>query len=153
MMSHVKLHSSTTYHILLVDFGELPTKLIKTNAHFVLEYPLVYNSIRDKFQSLSQNVVLGNLKSFFQLDHQAYIGLYVTEPPHSTTLRNYPVWNEPAQYAFSPGHYKSFGFPADSRINFISFHSIPERCNMNPSAIMLDNFNPQVLRRYAAAPV
>ena len=91
MMSHVKVHSSTTYHILLVDFGELPTKLIKTNAHFVLEYPLVYNSIMDKFQSLSQNVVLGNLKSFFQLDHQAYIGLYVTEPPHSTTLRNYPV--------------------------------------------------------------
>ena len=44
----------------------------------MLECPL-YNSIRDKFQSLFENVVLGSLKSFFQLDHQHDISLYVIE--------------------------------------------------------------------------
>ena len=30
----------------------------------------LYNSVENKFASLFKNVVLGNLKSFFQLDHQ-----------------------------------------------------------------------------------
>jgi len=119
--------------------------IIETNAHFVSEYPL-YNSTRGKFQSLSEIVVFENLKSFFQLDLQAYIGLYVTEPPQSTTLRNYPVWNEPNVLLISP----ITSLLASRTLKSISFHSIPERCNMNPSAIMLDNINPQLLRRYAA---
>jgi hypothetical protein len=50
----------------------------------VLEGPL-QNSIRDKFLSLFENVVLENLKSFFQLEHQVDISLYVME---ATTLRH-----------------------------------------------------------------
>ena len=52
--------------------------LIEIEAHFVLECPL-YNSIRDEFPSLFENVVLGSLKSFFHLIHQVDIGLYLTE--------------------------------------------------------------------------
>ena len=48
----------------------------------MLEYPL-YNPIRDKFPSLFENVVPGNLKSFFKLDQQVDISLYLTE---ATTL-------------------------------------------------------------------
>ena len=45
----------------------------ENEAYFVLECPL-YNFIRDKFQS-----IIGSLKSFFQLDHQVEISLYLTE--------------------------------------------------------------------------
>ena len=38
----------------------------------------MYNAIREKFPSLLENVVLGSLKSFFQLDHQVDISLYLT---------------------------------------------------------------------------
>ena len=58
--------------------------IVENEAHFVLECPL-YNSIRDKFQSLFENVVLGSLKSFFQLDHQVDISLYLME---ATALRH-----------------------------------------------------------------
>ena len=37
--------------------------VVDNEAYFVLECPL-YNSIRDNFQSLFENVVLGSLKSF-----------------------------------------------------------------------------------------
>ena len=39
----------------------------------------IYNTKRDKFPSLFENVVLEGLKSFFQLDHQVDISLYLTE--------------------------------------------------------------------------
>ena len=39
----------------------------------------LYNFIKDKWQSLFENVVLGNLKSFFQLDHQVDVSLYLTD--------------------------------------------------------------------------
>ena len=42
-------------------------------------------SIRDKFPSLFENVVLGSLKSFFQLDNQVDINLYLIE---ATALRH-----------------------------------------------------------------
>ena len=48
--------------------------IVESEAHFVLECPL-YDSIRGKFQSLFDNVVLGSLKPFFQLDHQVDISL------------------------------------------------------------------------------
>ena len=35
--------------------------------------------IRDKFPSLSKNVVLGSLKSFFQLGQKVDISLYLTQ--------------------------------------------------------------------------
>ena len=38
-----------------------------------------YNSIRDKFPSLFQILVLGSLTSFFQLDHQVDFSLYLTK--------------------------------------------------------------------------
>ena len=43
-------------------------KVSWNEAEFVLECPL-YNSIGDRFLSLFQIVVLGNLMSFFQLNH------------------------------------------------------------------------------------
>ena len=43
---------------------------------------------RDKFQSLHENVVLGSLKSFFQLDHQVELDSISQRQPHSTPLRN-----------------------------------------------------------------
>ena len=49
----------------------------ENEAHFVLECPL-YNPIKDKFQSLLEKVVLRSLKSFFQLDHQVDVSLYLT---------------------------------------------------------------------------
>ena len=60
-------------------------------AHFVLELPL-YNPIIGNFSSLFENVVVGNLKSFFQLDHQVDITLYFTEAAklhHSGELDNH----------------------------------------------------------------
>ena len=47
------------------------------------------NPIRDKFLSLFENVVLGSLKPFFQLDQQVDISLYLTKAItlcHSTKL-------------------------------------------------------------------
>ena len=38
--------------------------VVENETHFVLECPL-YNPIRVMFPSLSENVVLGNLKSYF----------------------------------------------------------------------------------------
>ena len=52
--------------------------VIEFEGHFVLECPL-YDSIRDKFPSLFENVVLKSLKSFYKLDHQVDISLYLTE--------------------------------------------------------------------------
>jgi hypothetical protein len=51
---------------------------IVNEAHFVLECPL-YNRIRDKSPPQFKSVVSGNLKSFFQLDQQVNISLYLTE--------------------------------------------------------------------------
>ena len=49
----------------------------------MLECPL-YNFIRDiKFQSLFEKVILGSLKSFFKLDQQVDISMYLME---ATTL-------------------------------------------------------------------
>ena len=48
----------------------------------MLECPL-YNTIRDRFPSLFQNATLGNLKSFFQMNHQVDINFYLME---ATTL-------------------------------------------------------------------
>ena len=56
----------------------------ENEAYFMLECPL-YNPVRDKFPSLFENVVLGKLKSFFQLDQQINISLYLME---ATTLRH-----------------------------------------------------------------
>jgi hypothetical protein len=44
----------------------------------VLDRPL-YDFIRDKFQSLFENVVTWSLMSLFQLDHQVDISLYLIE--------------------------------------------------------------------------
>ena len=44
----------------------------------MLECPL-YNPIRDKFPSIFENVVLGSLQSFFQLDQRVNISLFLTE--------------------------------------------------------------------------
>ena len=56
--------------------------VIGNEAHFVLECPL-HNPSRDKSPSLFENVVVGTLKSFIQLDHQVDVSLYLTE---TTTL-------------------------------------------------------------------
>ena len=97
MLNNVAYHTSN--HRLAIEIGRWSTipisrdnrlchfcsyNVVENEAHFVLECPL-YNSIRDKFQSLFENVVLGSLKSFFQLDHQVDISLYLTE---ATALRH-----------------------------------------------------------------
>ena len=55
------------------------SNVVENEAHFVLECPL-YNQIRDKFSSLSENVVPRTwiIKSFFQLDQQVNISLCLT---------------------------------------------------------------------------
>ena len=57
---------------------------IENEAHLVLECAL-YNFSMDKFPSLFENVQLGNLESFFQLDQQVDISLYLMK---ATALRN-----------------------------------------------------------------
>ena len=49
----------------------------------MLECPLLSN----KFLSLIENGV-GSLKSFFQLDHQVDVSIYLKRLTHSTTLQN-----------------------------------------------------------------
>jgi hypothetical protein len=89
---------------------------VENEAHYVLECPL-YDPIRDKFPSLFENVVLGSLNSFFQLDHQGDISLYLKE---ATALL--PLWKisylKPSLCTFNP--IILFGF-LDFEINFISF--------------------------------
>ena len=58
--------------------------VVENEARFVLERPL-HKSIRDEFPSLFENVIIGNPKSFFQMDHQVSISLYLTE---ATALRH-----------------------------------------------------------------
>ena len=53
--------------------------VVENKAHFLLECPLLEISFL-----LFENVVLGSLKSFFQLDNQVDVGHYVTK---LTTLR------------------------------------------------------------------
>ena len=52
------------YHLFSYNAGE-------NEASFVLECPL-YNAIRNRFPSPFENVVPRGLKSFFQIDHQAW---------------------------------------------------------------------------------
>ena len=52
--------------------------VVENEAHFVLECPL-YKLIRVNFSTLFDNVVLGSLKYFIQLDHQVDINLYLME--------------------------------------------------------------------------
>ena len=58
------------------------TNVVENEAHIVLECPL-YNYITNRFPSMFDKVVLDTLKSFFQLDHQTHISLYLTK---TTTL-------------------------------------------------------------------
>ena len=44
----------------------------------MLKCPL-HNPIRDKFSSLFENAELRSLKSFFQLDHEVDVSLYLME--------------------------------------------------------------------------
>ena len=63
---------------------------------------------RDKFPSLLENVVLGSLESFFQLDHQMDINLYLMEATalcHSRELASL----KPSWCTFNP--ISLFGFP------------------------------------------
>ena len=52
--------------------------VVEDEAHFVMECPL-YIFVRKNFLSRFENVVLGRLESFFQLDHQVDISLYLKE--------------------------------------------------------------------------
>ena len=51
--------------------------VVESEAHIMLECPL-YNPIRDKFQSLFEKIVLGNLEYLFQSE-QVDISLYLTK--------------------------------------------------------------------------
>ena len=80
--------------------------------------------IRDKFPSQFENVVLRNLKYFFQLDQQIDISLYLTE---ATIVRHcrelvglIPSWCD-----FSP--ISLFSYP-NFTVSFISVHNLCLRC-------------------------
>ena len=77
----------------------------------------LYNPIKDKFPSLIENVVLGSLKSFFQLDQQVDINHYLIE---ATVLRHSRelVGLKPSRCALNP--ISLFGFP-DFKINLFHF--------------------------------
>ena len=65
-----------------IDANHVPKMQLENEARIVLECPL-YN-----IPSLFQNAILDSLKSFFQLEHQVDISLYLVEPLHSVTLKN-----------------------------------------------------------------
>jgi hypothetical protein len=72
----------------LCHFGFFNTT-IENEAHNcvgVLECPL-YNPITCKFSSLFENVVLGTLKSLFQLDHRVDVSLYLKKAIATPPLR------------------------------------------------------------------
>ena len=58
--------------------------VVENKTHFVLECPL-NNFIKDKFHSPFEKVVLRRLKSFFQMDHQVNVSIYLTQ---ATTLHH-----------------------------------------------------------------
>lgn len=53
--------------------------ILKKMRHILCWRCPLYNIIGDKYQLLLENVVLGGLESFYQLDHQPNISLYLTE--------------------------------------------------------------------------
>ena len=89
---------------------------VENEASFVLECPL-YNPNRKKSPSLFENIVLGSLESFFQLDQQVNISLCLTE---ATTLRHSTklIGLKSSWYTFNL--IRLFSFP-DFDINFILF--------------------------------
>ena len=107
---------------------------IENDGHFVMECP-IYNPIRHKFPSLFENVVLGSLKSFFQLDYQVDISLYLskaTAPYHSRKL----VGLKPSWCTFNPiGLFFSFW---DLKMNFISLRLAMDTLYQKGSACVLD---------------
>ena len=98
---------------------------VENEAHFMLECPL-YNPIRDKFPSLFENVVPRSLKSFFPLDQQVKISLYLTK---ATTLRHSKELSslKPSWCIFNLISLFSF---LDFKANFISFQFISLSFNM-----------------------
>ena len=61
MMSHVKVHSSTTYHILLAKFGELPVELYALNFTMGFQQQLAHlfpSWLVIKATSLSQHLAV-----------------------------------------------------------------------------------------------
>ena len=80
---------------------------------------IIHDPIREKMPPLFGNVVLGSLKSFFQLDHQVDISLYLTEATalrHCRELANLKLlW-----CIFNPISLHGF---MDFKINFIIFHN------------------------------
>ena len=78
----------------------------------------LYNLIRNKFSSLCKSVVLGSFRSFFQLNHQVDISLYLTE---ATALRHSRevVGLEPSWCTFN---FISFFDALNFKINILSLH-------------------------------
>ena len=89
---------------------------LENEAHFVMECHLY---IRDKFPSLFENVILGCLKSFFQLDHEVGVSLFLTKATTLCHFRELASMNCHSTF----NSISLFGFP-DFKINFISFHFI-----------------------------
>ena len=92
-------------------------------THFVLECPL-YNSIREKFQSLLERVVFGSLTSFFSSDHQVDFSLYLTEAIalcHFLRLAG----STPSRCTFS-----LISRSASHTLKLISLHSIRVPCKV-----------------------
>lgn len=65
----------------------------------MLEFPF-YNSIRERLILLFQTVVLGSLKTFYQLDHQVdFISVLVSQTPlHSITLEEFNLSDSTLMY-------------------------------------------------------
>ena len=72
---------------------------VENEVDFVSECPL-FNPVRDHFSSLFENVVLGSLKSFFQLDQQVDISLYLMKATAFCTSRIIDL--KPTRCTFNP---------------------------------------------------
>ena len=66
----------------------------------MLEYPL-YKCMRDRVASLFESVILQSLKSFFQLNKQVDIHLYLMETTTLLHFRELTGW-KPSQCSFNP---------------------------------------------------
>lgn len=101
-------------HSILCHFCS--SSVIENEAHVVLKC-LLYNPVANmKFPSLFENVVLGSLKSFFQIDHQDDINIYFTK---AKVLHHF---RESTRWKLLWCHLVSLGFMAYMTLKSTSIH-------------------------------
>lgn len=90
--------------------------VVENETHIVLKCPL-YNPITNQFLLQFENVMLGTLKSSFQLNHQVDISLYLKEATALCPFQRISWFETIITYFLIPS---TFCF-LDFKINFVSF--------------------------------